>query len=123
MDVRIPKHCGDTLNSPIGSPLAELLLVCAGFDAAKGDPMGEFNVSPQCFGILTSMLLPLAKGKVVLSLEGGYNPPVVGNCVLECMNALLGVNKEIPVVSPLPQTIRCVQNVKQIHSKYWKCFQ
>jgi len=70
------------------------------------------------------MLLPLAKGKVVLSLEGGYNPPVVANCVLECMKALLGGNEaEIPVVSPLPQTIQCVQNVKQIHSKYWKCFQ
>lgn len=81
----------------------------AGFDAAPGHPptLGGYNVSPACFGSLTSSLLSQvtifnvpffsinqvaaqAEGKVVLALEGGYTGPGVAESVLHCLRALLG---------------------------------
>ena len=84
-----------------------MILVSAGFDAAPGHPpnLGGYNVSPACFGSLTSSLLSQvdkyftsvlhnpflqADGKVVLALEGGYTGPGVAESVLHCLRALLG---------------------------------
>ena len=46
-----------------------VILVSAGFDAAEGHPptIGGYNVSPACFASMTSSLLPLADGKVMLT--------------------------------------------------------
>ena len=49
----------------------ELILISAGFDSCRGDPLGECDISPQCFGHLTRMLMEI--GNVVVALEGGYN--------------------------------------------------
>jgi histone deacetylase 6 len=45
------------------------LAVSAGFDAAKNDPLGECNVTPEGFAHMTHMLSSLANGKTVLALE------------------------------------------------------
>lgn len=47
----------------------EIVLISAGFDAGKGDPIGECYLSPDCFAHLTHSLKALANGKVVLVLE------------------------------------------------------
>lgn len=44
-------------------------LVAAGFDAAAGDQLGGCFVSPACYAHMTSMLMPLANGKIVACLE------------------------------------------------------
>ncbi|KAL3852512.1 hypothetical protein ACJMK2_016141, partial [Sinanodonta woodiana] len=49
----------------------ELVLVSAGFDAALGDPLGNYDVSPVGYAHMTHMLSSLANGKVVLVLEVG----------------------------------------------------
>ncbi|CAK0842080.1 unnamed protein product, partial [Prorocentrum cordatum] len=51
----------------------DLVLVSAGFDAAEGDPLGGCHVTPAGYHRLTSELMGLAGGRVVLALEGGYN--------------------------------------------------
>lgn len=48
-----------------------LILVASGFDAAVGDPLGDFHVTPAMFGIMTHMLRAFANGRTVLVLEGG----------------------------------------------------
>uniref|UniRef100_A0A6B2L631 histone deacetylase n=1 Tax=Arcella intermedia TaxID=1963864 RepID=A0A6B2L631_9EUKA len=104
----------------------DLVLVSAGFDAARGDPMGEFNVSPECFGRLTQRMHRFAGGKVILVLEGGYHPQVLGECVVHCMEALLK-----PTTPPQnsqnfqnlnPLTLQLVQSIKTNLSKYWSTF-
>lgn len=45
------------------------LSVSAGFDAAKNDPLGECNVTPAGFALMTHMLSSLANGNIVLALE------------------------------------------------------
>lgn len=87
-NVNIP-WCG-TLNPPMGDaeylaafrsivmPIArefdpEVVLVACGFDAASGHPapLGGYQISPSCFGWMTKQMMTLARGKVVLALEGG----------------------------------------------------
>jgi histone deacetylase 4/5 len=66
--------------------------VSAGFDAAAGHPapLGGYQVSAACFGYMTHQLMQLAGGKVVLSLEGGYDLPAICDAAQECVRALLG---------------------------------
>lgn len=47
----------------------DLVLVSAGFDAAVGDPLGNFHITPSGFAQMTKMLSSLANGKIILALE------------------------------------------------------
>ncbi|MCI0708078.1 MAG: histone deacetylase, partial [Ignavibacteriae bacterium] len=55
----------------------ELLMVSAGFDAHKDDPLAHINLTENSFGELTKLLMDVADkhsgGKIVSVLEGGYN--------------------------------------------------
>ena len=54
-----------------------LVLISAGFDSRKGDPLGRFLLGDKDFAELTRILLAIAaehgKGRVVSVLEGGYD--------------------------------------------------
>ena len=66
----------------------ELVLVSAGFDAAAGDPLGGYEVSPSLYGHMTAGLAALAPGRLVLALEGGYCVQAIAECSLQCARAL-----------------------------------
>jgi acetoin utilization deacetylase AcuC-like enzyme len=55
----------------------DLVLVSAGFDSRKGDPLGRFTLREEDFAELTSVMLEIADryagGRLVSVLEGGYN--------------------------------------------------
>ena len=51
----------------------DLIFVSSGFDAARGDYLGDFDVTPSGYGRMLKSLLSLANGRVVVALEGGYN--------------------------------------------------
>jgi len=71
----------------------EAILVSAGFDAVKGDPLGECRVSPEGFGWMTRCLYRLAahfcEARIFLALEGGYNPDMIAQCTVECVRSLI----------------------------------
>ncbi|QGQ26051.1 histone deacetylase [Gimesia benthica] len=56
----------------------ELVLISAGFDAHKEDPIGSLGLETEDFGRLTRLVAGVAnqycKGRIVSLLEGGYNP-------------------------------------------------
>lgn len=66
----------------------DIILVSAGFDAAEGDPLGGFHLTPTCYYNMTRMLLSFGK-PVMLNLEGGYNLTSISNSMAECTRALL----------------------------------
>lgn len=68
----------------------QLVLVAAGFDALQGDPKGEMAATPAGFAHLTHMLMGLAGGKLILSLEGGYNLHALAKGVSASLHTLLG---------------------------------
>ncbi|XP_050997141.1 histone deacetylase 6 [Acomys russatus] len=68
----------------------QLVLVAAGFDALQGDPKGEMSTTPAGFAHLTHYLMGLAEGKLILSLEGGYNLHALAKGVSASLHTLLG---------------------------------
>jgi acetoin utilization deacetylase AcuC-like enzyme len=63
----------------------QLVLVSAGFDSHQADPIGSLGLETEDFATLSRIVLEVAKqhagGRVVSVLEGGYNPPVLAQCV------------------------------------------
>jgi acetoin utilization deacetylase AcuC-like enzyme len=55
----------------------QLILVSAGFDIYHGDPLGGMAVTEEGFARLTDIIMEMAdtvcEGRVVMTLEGGYN--------------------------------------------------
>lgn len=55
----------------------ELVIISAGFDAHKNDPLGGFTLEETDFGTLTEILVGIAnrhsQGRILSCLEGGYD--------------------------------------------------
>lgn len=100
----------------------DLVIVSAGFDAADGDIIGQCHVTPAGYGQLTHMLKAIAKGKLTVILEGGYNLDSISNSALGVAKVLVGEPPENTVsTQPSYETIETVNEVMKIQSKYWKC--
>ncbi|XP_033029881.1 histone deacetylase 6 isoform X3 [Lacerta agilis] len=99
----------------------ELVLVSAGFDAARGDPLGGCLVTPECYAHMTHLLLGLAGGKVVVVLEGGYNLESISESMTMCTRSLLG--DPLPPLgrlkAPHPSALQSLANAATVHRKYW----
>lgn len=66
----------------------DVIIVSCGFDAAKGDPIGGFGVTPNGYYEMTKMLHKFCP-KLALILEGGYNLDVLPECAQACIAGLL----------------------------------
>jgi acetoin utilization deacetylase AcuC-like enzyme len=70
----------------------DLVLLSAGFDCLRGDPLGGFTLELEHVEALTRALVERADawcgGRLVSALEGGYAPDRVGEAVVAHMNAL-----------------------------------
>ena len=70
----------------------DLLLLAAGFDAHRSDPIGNMHVSGDGFYEMTRLLVQAAEkycgGKVVSMLEGGYDLRALGGCVIKHLMAM-----------------------------------
>ena len=70
----------------------EVLLISAGFDAHRDDPLAQINLSEEAYGQMTRRLVAVAdrhcSGRVVSSLEGGYNLRALGRSVVRHLAAL-----------------------------------
>ncbi|TWU45715.1 Histone deacetylase-like amidohydrolase [Novipirellula aureliae] len=63
----------------------QLVLVSAGFDSHRLDPVGSLGLESEDFATITDEVIRIAQkyaeGRVVSVLEGGYNPLVLAECV------------------------------------------
>jgi acetoin utilization deacetylase AcuC-like enzyme len=71
----------------------ELVLVSAGFDSHHADPVGSLGLEVEDFSTLSTLANEIADthaaGRIVSVLEGGYNPPVLAECVAVHLEHLL----------------------------------
>ncbi|MGH7460621.1 MAG: histone deacetylase family protein [Longimicrobiales bacterium] len=74
----------------------QFVLVSAGFDCLRGDPLGGLNLEPDDLHALTRILRERVGASVpaVYVLEGGYNPPRIGAGVVAVLRALAGLPAE-----------------------------
>jgi acetoin utilization deacetylase AcuC-like enzyme len=72
----------------------QLLIVSAGFDAHGADPLAQLRLEADDFAWLTGELVALAdrhcEGRIVSSLEGGYDLAALAQCVMAHLGALAG---------------------------------
>jgi acetoin utilization deacetylase AcuC-like enzyme len=71
----------------------DLVLVSAGFDSLRGDPLGGFTLEIEDVEVLTRALVDRAAawcgGRLVSALEGGYDPDRLGDAAVAHLRALL----------------------------------
>ncbi len=105
----------------------ELILVSAGFDIAMGDPLGAMLVTSAGFaymaGVLTALATELCRGRLLFTLEGGYNLEAQLNGVLAVLTVLQGgeypekeIFKEL-AGSAVPLAV--MQQVRNELGAYW----
>lgn len=72
----------------------DLILISAGFDAHRTDPLGSMRLTEAGFAELAALTVDLAEavcsGRVVAMLEGGYDPPALARSVIAVIHALDG---------------------------------
>ena len=74
----------------------EFILISAGFDAHKADPLAQFNLTAKDYYTITKRLLKASKkycnGKVVSILEGGYDLKALQDSTERHVDALIEFN-------------------------------
>jgi acetoin utilization deacetylase AcuC-like enzyme len=74
----------------------ELILVSAGFDAHRDDPLANLNLLEADYQWIGALIREQAErsagGRVVATLEGGYNLPALGASAVAFLEGLLGRN-------------------------------
>jgi acetoin utilization deacetylase AcuC-like enzyme len=70
----------------------QLVFVSAGFDAHRDDPLAYLQLGDEDYRWVTEKLVEVAErhadGRVVSTLEGGYNTDALGRCVVEHLRVL-----------------------------------
>ena len=103
VNVPLPAWCGDeqylTVFEEILAPLAQrfrpqLVLVSAGYDPHWADQISLMQLSVAGFAQITTILARLAgelcSGRIVFTLEGGYNTKALANSIKATLEVLLG---------------------------------
>jgi acetoin utilization deacetylase AcuC-like enzyme len=71
----------------------QLVFVSAGFDAHRDDPLAYLKLDDEDYRWVTEQLVEVAErdagGRVVSTLEGGYNTEALGRCVVEHLRAMM----------------------------------
>lgn len=66
----------------------DFLIISAGFDAHRLDPLASQRLEARHYDALTRPLLSLANGRVASLLEGGYNVHALGVCAVSHIKAM-----------------------------------
>ena len=70
----------------------EIILISAGFDAHKRDPLANINLESEDFFKITKNIVDIAnthsQGRVISFLEGGYDLQALSESIIEHLNAL-----------------------------------
>ncbi len=106
----------------------DLILISAGFDIHKDDPLGGMSVTPIGFASITRIIMEIAEqccnGKVIITLEGGYNLNGLRDSVKAVLKELLEItiSQYEQLAKQAEKTLidKIVHRAKHIHSKFWK---
>jgi len=114
INIPLPPRSGDTALADVFSQVVlpagdrfqpDLILVSAGFDAHWRDPLAQLQLSCHGYHSLMSLLVTLADrtcGKIMLVLEGGYDPEALEASVAAVMSALAGIALPPDPLGPAP---------------------
>ena len=95
----------------------------AGFDAHRADPLGGMAATEEGYAAMTAAVREVAErhagGRVVLTLEGGYDLGALGRSVRACVDVLTGATSP-HIDGPSDRGAAVLARVKQRHHARWK---
>ncbi|MFH1113012.1 MAG: histone deacetylase [Pseudomonadota bacterium] len=132
LNIPIPKDVTDAdltyVYAKILGPLMrrfrpELILVAAGFDGHRRDPIGRTQLTERVYGNITEVLLEtrdaLRAPPLLMALEGGYDIAALTSSVRAVIEVLIRGGRKRPVgLSSAPIGMRLVEKAHAIHGKY-----
>ncbi|MGH2733362.1 MAG: histone deacetylase family protein, partial [Actinomycetota bacterium] len=84
----------------------DLILVSAGFDAHARDPLALMEMSTEGYATMTSLLTALSEeicgGRMVMTLEGGYDLKGLASSFVASLQAMTGAVVKLPGGDPAP---------------------
>jgi len=137
MNLPLPKGYGDeeyaALFEGLLKPVAlefnpDLILVSAGFDTHFADPLGGMRMTPEGYGLLTRTLMEIAdtccKGRLVLTLEGGYHLDGLKASIRAVLMELKDLTHSLPMQAAEKADPRkvayAVSRCVHVHRPFWK---
>lgn len=103
----------------------QFILVSAGFDSHREDPLGSMMISAAGFAALAQRVAQISQefcpGRVVLSLEGGYNQAALGRSVVAVLGVLAGQRREDQLIAkagdaePAAEVVRA----REVAGHFW----
>lgn len=131
VNVPLPPGAGDTdylaVFRDVLLPLADryrpdLVLVSAGYDAHRADPLGAMFVSDEGFAALCGVARGIAdvhaQGRLVLVLEGGYDLRGLAGGVQASVEVLTGATP--PEMGPPEIARQAIAEARAWQRRYWK---
>ncbi len=106
----------------------DLVLVSAGFDIHKSDPLGGMKLTTNGFALLTRSIMNIADaccgGRVLFCLEGGYNLEVLKTSVKAVLKELSGQTLSNPQDAADFADRKKIEYVfkrcRHVHGHFWK---
>jgi acetoin utilization deacetylase AcuC-like enzyme len=131
LNVPLPAGCGDdeyvaafeTLIAPVAAQFRpEFVLVSAGFDAHRRDPLAAMNVTEAGFRAMARVLMRVAydhaDGRLGAILEGGYDLPTLASAIPAVLDELGGTMLADPLATPHPRA-GILEPARNAQRPYW----
>jgi acetoin utilization deacetylase AcuC-like enzyme len=116
LNVPLPAGCGDDeyvaaftdLIAPVAEQFRpEVVLISAGFDADRRDPLAGMQATEEGFRAMTRVLMQVAAahagGRVAAILEGGYDLGALRSAVPAVLDELGGTTLRAAIATPVPR--------------------
>jgi acetoin utilization deacetylase AcuC-like enzyme len=98
------------------------VLVSAGFDAHRNDPLAQMRVTESGFAALCAIVKSIAQrhaqGRLALVLEGGYDLDALAASVRACVDVLIDPAAHVQTadesIQPSAQVAQIIERVRQV---------
>jgi acetoin utilization deacetylase AcuC-like enzyme len=105
----------------------ELILVSAGFDTHRDDPIGGMRMTEAGFAVLTRILMNLARrccnGRLVMTLEGGYHLAALAESVVAVLAEMADLTVSRPArMAAMADAHKCryvLSRFASVHRHRW----
>ena len=110
----------------------ELILVSAGFDTHRNDPLAGMQLSSDAYGRMAAVLQELAgdccPGRLAFTLEGGYDHAALGQGISAVLSSLINGPDHGLATQPADaepgkvevETRQIAQELRRLLAPYWK---
>ena len=110
----------DEIFIPIGRKFKpDIILVSSGYDSHHADQLGGIHLDIDYFGTMLQLLKDIQQ-KMAVTIEGGYNLDVIGDCFVTQMSVLQGT--PIHFEDTIPPSIKSptvISDLKKQMDPYW----